>query len=209
MSAVTSPAIARSSTIIAGGLCALAAVVAGATIARALGAHPDTTEGWLHAARYTARFSFELFVVVFVARPLHQLMPSGTTRWLVRNRRGLGLAFATAHFIHLYALVRFNVAAENVPDAVTLIFGGAAYVLLAAMVATSNDASVRRLGPRNWKRLHTVGMYWLWFIFFQSYAGRVADGQRGFVWLLGIAVAALLLRIAAHLKHRRRHATAA
>jgi DMSO/TMAO reductase YedYZ heme-binding membrane subunit len=86
---------------------------------------------------------------------------------------------------------------------VTLIGGGGAYVLLAAMVATSNDASVRALGIRTWKRLHTVGLYWLWFIFAFSYLGRVAEGQIGFVWLLAASLAGLGLRIAARIRHRR------
>jgi len=206
MSAATSRPAATGTAAVGAGLCALAAVGAGAIVAGSLASHPDGTEGWLHAARYSARFSFVLFMLVFVARPWHQLRPSRTTRWAVRHRRALGLAFATAHFIHLYALTRFNLAAESTPDAVALVFGGAGYVLLAAMVATSNDAAVRRLGARNWKRLHTTGMFWLWFIFFQSYAGRLAAGQRLFAVFVLAALGGLALRIVVRGRRPRRPA---
>jgi DMSO/TMAO reductase YedYZ heme-binding membrane subunit len=190
-------------------LCALAAAGAGAIIAASLAAHPGHAEGWLHAARYTARLSFLLFLPVFVARPWHQLRPSGASRWALRHRRALGLTFATAHFLHLYALTRSQVANAAMPDAATLVGGGAAYLLLAAMVATSNDASVRALGVRRWKRLHTTGLWVLWFVFFQSYAGRVAAGKTGSAGLLGAAVAALGLRIATRVRRRGRPAGAA
>lgn len=203
MSAVSSPAASRSQLTLGAALCALSAGVAGTIIGVSLASYPDGTEGWLHAARYTARFSFLVFTIVFVARPWHQLWPSPTTRWAVRNRRSLGLAFATAHFIHLYALTRFSVLAERMPSAVTLVFGGAAYVLLAAMVATSNEASVRGLGARNWKRLHTAGMYWLWFIFFQSYGGRLAGGDVFFAGFVLVSVGGIGLRIAAYRRRRR------
>jgi hypothetical protein len=68
--------------------------------------------------------------------------------------------------------------ATELPDlGLQLIGGAAAYVLLTAMAATSNDAAVRALGPRAWKRLHTVGIYWIWFMFLETYAVRIARGQ--------------------------------
>jgi DMSO/TMAO reductase YedYZ heme-binding membrane subunit len=38
------------------------------------------------------------------------------------------------------------------------VLGGIGYVLIAMMAITSNNWSVRALG-RNWKRLHTFGIY--------------------------------------------------
>jgi DMSO/TMAO reductase YedYZ heme-binding membrane subunit len=188
---------------VAGTLWALAAAGAIGIIAGSLAAYPDASEGWLHAARYTARFAFLTFVPVFVARPWHQLWPSAASRWALRNRRSLGLAFAIAHFIHLYALTRFRVVIAEAPDVATLVVGGGAYVLLAAMVVTSNDAAVRALGARNWKRLHTVGIYWLWFVFFQSYAKRSASGQYSLLPFALVAFLALSIRIAARVRSRK------
>ena len=104
---------------------------------------------------------------------------------MLRRRRALGLSFATAHTIHLGALITFNRLAGEVPSAVTLVAGGGAYLMMFAMAATSNDASVRRLG-RNWVRLHKLGIYWLWFIFTFSYAGRVFGGNPEFAPFLAL-----------------------
>jgi DMSO/TMAO reductase YedYZ heme-binding membrane subunit len=105
--------------------------------------------------------------------------------------------------VHLAALVTYNVVAGKRPDVVTLVAGGGAYLVMFAMVATSNDASVRRLG-RNWLRLHALGVYWLWFVFAFSYAGRTFGGNPGFAPLFAAAVAALALRIAAARARRPR-----
>jgi DMSO/TMAO reductase YedYZ heme-binding membrane subunit len=121
----------------------------------------------------------------------------------VRRRRALGLSFATAHTIHLGALTTYSILASSVPDPVTIVFGGGAFVVMFAMVATSTDAAVRRLG-RNWLRLHKVGIYWLWFVFTFSYAGRVAEGRLFFVPLLALAVGGLGLRIASWRARARR-----
>jgi DMSO/TMAO reductase YedYZ heme-binding membrane subunit len=183
-------------------LCAAAGAVATGVILASLAAFPEARDGWQHAARYTARLAFLFFVPVFYARAWHQLRPSAASRWAVRNRRYLGLAFATAHFVHLFALTRFNVVTDQVPDVVTLIGGGGAYVFIAAMAATSNDWSVRTLGARNWKRLHAVGIFWIWGVFTFSYFGRIAEGRLFFIPFLAVALAGLALRL--YVRFRRR-----
>ncbi len=179
--------------------CVLAAASAGLAIAAGFGladATPDAT-AWQLAARYTARLAFLLFLPVYVASSWHRLAPSAATRWLMRRRRSLCLVFATAHIVHLGALTTFQVTSCGTPDLVTMVVGGGVFVVLFAMVATSNDAAVRRLGGRRWQRLHRFGMHSLWFVFAFSYAGRVAAGMWSFVPLLGVALAGLGLRIVA------------
>jgi DMSO/TMAO reductase YedYZ heme-binding membrane subunit len=184
-------------------LCGAVALAAALVAALSVGSGADPVEGWRLAARHTARLAFLCFLPVYVASAWHRLAPGAASRWAMRNRRSLGLGFATAHGVHLVALVAYNALAGQRPDAATLIGGGGAYVALLAMVATSNDAAVRRLGARRWKRLHAVGIHWLWFVFAFSYAGRVAEGRLAFVPLLGLALGGLGLRIAARLKRRR------
>ena len=187
----------RHTTVITVALCAVAAAGATCIIAESVTGSAVPTEGWRHAARYTARFSFLIFLAVFVARPWHQLWPSQTTRWAVSQRRALGLAFATAHFVHLYALTRFRTESGQMPNfGVQLVGGIGTYVLLAAMVATSNDASVHLLGMRNWKRLHSIGIYWIWVFFLEVYVVRIAAGNLFFVPFALAAVAALAFRVA-------------
>jgi DMSO/TMAO reductase YedYZ heme-binding membrane subunit len=170
------------------------------SIGLAAGAGPD--ERWQLAARYTARLAFLLFLPVYVASAWHRLAPGAGSRFVMRRRRAFGLGFAAAHTVHLGALVTYQVTVSRWPDVPTLVVGGGAFAAMFAMVATSNDAAVRRLGKR-WRRLHTVGVHWLWFVFTLSYAGRVLGGRLAFVPLLAAALGALGLRLAAARARRR------
>jgi DMSO/TMAO reductase YedYZ heme-binding membrane subunit len=148
--------------------------------------------------RATARTSVVLFGAAFVASALHRAWPGGVTRWLVANRRYVGVSFAVSHFAHLFALLALaewslsGMAAAATPT--VLILGGIAYILLAVMVATSFDRTAAWLGPRSWSRLHTTGMYWLWFIFFASFAPKAPNSPLYAVLTLGL-LTTLALRI--------------
>jgi sulfoxide reductase heme-binding subunit YedZ len=72
------------------------------------------------------------------------------------------------------------------------ILGGVAYVFVAAMVATSFDASAAWLGPRRWRLLHTGGLYYLWVVFFVSFAPRVTESALYWPFVLGLLVALVL-----------------
>lgn len=158
---------------------------------------------WQHAARYTARVGFPLLILAYIARPLHQLAPSGFSKGALKRRRWFGLGFAISHTIHLAALVTALRLSGEVRPLVTLIGGGFAYVLLYAMAFTSTAAAQRAMG-RWWKRLHRFGMHYLWLIFAQSYLGRAFDPERMWVGAIfgSIALAAGALRFAAWIKSR-------
>lgn len=134
-------------------------------------------EDWLLAARYTARASFAVFLIVYSASSLLRLWPSANTKSLVRYRRQWGLGFALAHTIHLGALAYYNIIILNMPGLQALLGGGLAYGLMFVMAATSNRASMRMMG-RWWKRVHIFGIHWIWFIFTFSYFGRLFDPER-------------------------------
>lgn len=170
-----------------------------------LAAPGAAADGLLELTRLTARTSVFFFLAAFAASSLVRLWPSEVARALLVNRRSIGLAFALAHFIHLAALTAyFIVSAEN-PGTVAIIGGGLAYIFIALMAVTSNNAAVRHLG-RNWKRLHTVGGWYIWLIFLNSYLGRTLDG-RAPVALFGAITALLalaaLIRFAAWLTRKR------
>lgn len=161
-----------------------------------------TAEGAGAAARYTARFSFPIFVIAWSASALATLWPRGWRGVLLRRRRAVGLSFAAAHFVHFAALsiAVFVFAAQ--PSAKTIYGGGFTYVLIAAMALTSNDWSVRTLGPRHWKILHTLGGLAVAIVFTVSYLGRL-DAKPWLaipaLTLLGVAV---LLKMLAWTKRR-------
>jgi DMSO/TMAO reductase YedYZ heme-binding membrane subunit len=191
--------IARKWPMLLGLLAGLAAVAAGF----AMGA--DTVAQWQLAARWTARVGFPILILTYLASSLATLWPSDMSRALLRDRRWWGLGFAASHTVHLVALVVFLRLSGGTRPLLTLLGGGFAYVLLYLMALTSSNAAQRALGA-NWKRLHTAGIHWLWFIFAFSYLGRamkpetMVEGSIGFT----IAMGALALRLAAVRKRRAR-----
>jgi len=147
--------------------------------------------------RATARTSFALFTAAFVASALHRLRRSPATAWLLANRRYVGVSFAVSHGLHLLALWALAgwSARQFVANAslTVVVLGGIAYVFLAAMTATSFDRAARWLGARRWQRLHTIGAYYIWAIFFLSYVPR-AFASPLYVPFALVAIAAPVLR---------------
>lgn len=126
--------------------------------------------------RASARTSLLLFVSAFAASSLMRLWPAPATRWTIRNRRWLGLGFAFSHLVHLIAILWLfaGLGDRPLPPMATAIGGGIAYVFIALLAATSFDGAVRKLGARNWRRLHKMGVWYIWAIFLFSYGGRAA-----------------------------------
>lgn len=164
---------------------------------------PGGALGWQLAARYTARTSFTLFMIVYLIAPIITITPEFAES-LKTVRRGLGLAFAGAHFVHLGALVMYFQVSGDTPKTSSLVGGGLAFVLIGLMAITANDAAVRMLGAANWRRLHTFALHYVWLIFVITYAGRVAryPEMPEYAALLATAFAALAIRIAARFNRK-------
>lgn len=184
---------------------ALAVFVSFGAVVLALWAGVAPVDQAQMAARWTARVGFPIFILTYSASSLARLWPGETTKTVLRHRRQWGLGFAFAHTVHLAALVTYLRISGDSRTITTLIGGGGAYVMLYLMAFTSNDAAQRAMGVW-WKRLHTLGIHWLWFIFTFSYFGRIFDPARmaqGLVFF-PICIAALGLRIWAWSKARRK-----
>ncbi|MGH0035623.1 MAG: ferric reductase-like transmembrane domain-containing protein [Myxococcota bacterium] len=168
----------------------------------------SSEEGVRFVVRHTAKGAMLLFVAAFSASSLQALWPSAWSRYALKNRRWLGLSFAFTHLCHLAALVALGALYPD-PfvkglDAATLVGGGLAYVFVVAMAATSWNGAVRRLGASRWRLLHTVGSWYIWLIFFQSYLGRVASGDLFYVPFAGLLVVGAGLRWTRWIHSRRR-----
>ena len=178
---------------------AIAAALAAAT-AIVLTAVPDAVEAVRLVIRSTARISLALFLAAFLAAPLTRRWPSGSTRWLVRNRRWLGLSFAFSHLIHalaIVALVRLDPQLFwTLSNPVSVVGGSICYLFIAAMAATSFDRMVQALGPRNWARLHQTGSWIVWLVFVISNAKRI-PGSVWYVLPSVVLIAAAWLRLSA------------
>lgn len=117
-----------------------------------LGANPvEFVLRWLGTCTLVA------LLVTLAITPLRRL--TGWA-WLVRLRRMLGLYaffYGTLHVIAYVAIDHtFDWAAivDDIAKRPYLTFGFLAYVLMIPLAVTSTNAMVRRLGGRNWQRLH-------------------------------------------------------
>ena len=80
------------------------------------------------------------------------------------------------------------------------IFGGIGYVFIALMALTSSDKAQYRLGMKNWKKLHLIGGYYLWFVFFMTYVKHTKIDPDFYTPFLVFTIAVLLLRLIKHFK---------
>src|SRR6187401_1031870 len=77
------------------------ALMCGAIVA-ALGPGPDAAHA---VVRWTARTSFALFALAYVARPALELWRSNVTRAILARRKWIGLGFAASHLAHLFGII--------------------------------------------------------------------------------------------------------
>ncbi len=107
---------------------------------------------------HTGLWTIRLLLITLAVTPLRQLL-----RWhqLVTVRRMIGVAafaYGTAHLTAFAADKAFDprVVATEIVTRFYLTIGAFALAGLAALAATSTDRMVRRLGGRNWRRLHRL-----------------------------------------------------
>ncbi len=156
--------------------------------------------------RVTARLAFALLMLAYIARPLQRQFGIGRT--LVLHRRYIGLAMAFAHTVHFYYVVELALQTPEPLGWVTLIGGGLAFVLMWLMAMTSSDRAVALLG-KQWRRLHTLGLHYLWLVFMQSFVGRLGPQDEYYLYALLTlwGVLGLLLRLWAYWSARLRRTT--
>lgn len=134
------------------------------------------TEGIRMAIRLTARTSLALFLLAFTASALFRLCPTPWTRWQLRNRRQLGLGFAVSHLLHAIAIIALAVTDPklfaDVGGPGMLPGGGSAYLVIAAMAATSFNRTAALIGPVAWRRLHLIGSWYIWLSFMVAFGMR-------------------------------------
>ena len=182
--------------------------LAGVAVLQQTGA---TEEAARQLIRLSAISSLLLFSLAWSASSLATFFPSGW-RFVMRARRRIGIAFAMSHTLH-FATIAWLVEAFYGGDwsQVELLGGGLIYLFIYLMLLTSNDASVRLLGVRRWRRLHLLGGYLVWIGFTQSYvANALVEGRGGhYPVFAALCVGLLLLRIAAWWRRRPGRAVAA
>jgi len=103
-------------------------------------------------------------IAAFLASSLARLWPSRFTRWLLSNRRYIGLSFAAGMLWH-FVLVAWYIGTFGYHlETQDISLDVAGVLLLLAMTLTSFAVFRKKLTPVGWRRLHTVGIYTLWLL---------------------------------------------
>lgn len=109
--------------------------------------------------RETGTWGLRFLLITLCVTPLRRI-----TGWqvLARIRRMLGLFaffYVCLHFLTYIVLDAFfdiSYILEDITDRTYITLGFTSFVLLVPLAITSTNAMVRRLGGRNWRRLHKL-----------------------------------------------------
>ena len=103
------------------------------------------------------RFALKLLIAVMAITPLRTM----TGVRLIKYRRALGLV--VVFYISMHLLVWLFLDVQNIgriwADIIKrpyITIGMTAFALMIPLAITSNNWSIRKLGPLNWKRLHRL-----------------------------------------------------
>jgi sulfoxide reductase heme-binding subunit YedZ len=118
---------------------------------------PDPTSKIALTTGYNALL---MLILSLAVTPLRLLSPR--LSWLIKFRRLLGLFaffYATVHlatYLALYLGFDLSVFKTDITKRRFIIIGFVAYTLLVPLTATSTTWSIRKLGGKNWNRLHKL-----------------------------------------------------
>lgn len=118
---------------------------------------PDPTSTITLTTGYNALL---MLILSLAISPLRSLSPR--LSWLIKFRRLLGLFaffYASLHlatYIALYMNFDLNVFKTDITRRRFIIAGFAAWTLLVPLAATSTTWAIRKLGGKNWNRLHRL-----------------------------------------------------
>jgi sulfoxide reductase heme-binding subunit YedZ len=135
-------------------LAPLARLVWGA-VTNTLG--PDPTAA---IAFSTGSTTLNLLTITLAITPVRKLIPR--LNWLIRFRRLLGLFaffYGTVHlltYVALYAAFNVQTMIDDVTKRKFIFMGVAAWLLLLPLALTSTNWAIRKLGGKNWNRLHKL-----------------------------------------------------
>jgi hypothetical protein len=155
------------------------------------------------ALRATARWSFFLFWLASTGRALTTLFGS-RFQALAKRARDFGLAFASAHLVHLGLVAWVYYSSSDPPGQSTLIFFGIAAFWTYLLAILSIKRLTAKLNPKVWRIVRTVGVEYIALAFLVDF-NKISfqDGIANviiYLPLLALAAAGPLLRLAAVVK---------
>jgi len=108
----------------------------------------------------TGSTTLNLLTISLALTPVRRLIPE--LSWLVKFRRLIGLFaffYATLHlatYVALYAGFDLHAMAADIAKRRYITMGLAAWLLLLPLAATSTNWAIRKMGGKNWNRLHRL-----------------------------------------------------
>ena len=101
-----------------------------------------------------------LLILSLAITPVRRLSPR--LNWLIKFRRLLGLFaffYGTVHmltYVALYSNFDLSAMLDDIARRKFITIGVAAWLLLVPLAATSTNWAIRKLGGKNWNRLHKL-----------------------------------------------------
>ncbi len=157
-------------------------------------------ESLLLILRISARTAIIIFLFAFLASTFKKIKNTLFTRWLIKNRRYIGVGFALIHILHLgFVFARHFIYESSLitTEPVSRISGGIAYLFIFLMLLTSFDSITKKMNKKTWIILHSIGSYYIWFIFFMSYLKRLSAGRKDFIFyfLFALLFSSLVVKV--------------
>ena len=169
----------------------------------------SSPEATVSMIRLSVQLASPWIFLAFVARPLVQLYPGSSSKWLLRNRRYLGLSFAAgfawqAVFIAVLLALYPDYYWQVLHNTADLVLRMLSYLLLLALTITSFYPVRRVMRPRSWRVLHLVGVWYFWAAIWVSYAAGLLSGDTRIIAIVYVVagLVALTVRLAVYLKSR-------
>ena len=124
--------------------------------------------------QFSVRLAVPWLYLAFAASSLAIIFPGLISRWLLRNRRIMGLCFAAGMawqllFIVWMVLGHWDYYVEEAYSYFDLAEQLPGYLILIAMTLTSFRPGRSLLGAKQWKILHKGGIYFLWGVVWSTY----------------------------------------
>jgi methionine sulfoxide reductase heme-binding subunit len=119
---------------------------------------------------FTGRGTLRLLVVTLAFTPVRRLVPQ--LGWIIRFRRMVGLYaffYGCLHlmtYVWLYAGFSWAAMVDDISQRRFITAGLAAWACMVPLALTSTTWSIRKLGGKNWNRLH-------WLTYLAAIAGVV------------------------------------
>jgi sulfoxide reductase heme-binding subunit YedZ len=139
-----------------------------------MGADLSTGPGVSTMIQFSVRWAVPFIFLVVAASSMQILFPGPFPKWCLRNRKYIGLCFATAMawqglFIFMMSTFFRDYYFEDIYLLRDELEGSIGYIFLPAMVVTSFQFGRKHLNTMQWKLIHKSGIYFLWAYPFSVY----------------------------------------